>query len=115
MTIWENQSLDEYLFESFVQDKVEHDLLLMMSGETDAGHLSVSTTPIKKSRIRKLKMNDCRTCPLFEGGTDVVGIPVLRCKLYGKTLQGAGGLELFRGTHHGSKQVTMAIILHEHE
>ena len=116
MSNWENQSMTEYLFEVFCQDKIEDDLQYLMM--IDKENKRKQSEPGIQSRdlLRKTSnLSNCETCPLFEGWKDPLGIQVLKCKLCDKILQGVTSLKLFNQVHDGLTPSTLTLILEDHE
>jgi hypothetical protein len=113
MSNWQNQSMTEYLFETFCQDKIEHDLQYLMANkenqEKPPGIIANELTTIF------YHLSGCETCPLFDGWKDPLGLPMIRCKLCDINLQGGPSMELFNQVHHGHKPSTLTLILEDHE
>ena len=108
--------MTEYFFEAFCQDKIEHDLqyLMMMDKENPRKPLETGTQARNFLRTTDI-VSHCETCPLFEGWKDPLGIPVLKCKLCNKIMQGGSSMNLFQQVHHGQTPLTLTLIIEGHE
>jgi hypothetical protein len=116
MANWENQSVTEYLFEAFCQDKIEHDLqYMMMIDKENKRKQSESGIQSRYFLQKTSNVSNCETCPLFEGWKDPLGIQVLKCHLCDLLLQGVSSFELFNHVHHDNAPLTLTLILEDHE
>ena len=108
--------MTEYFFEAFCQDKIEHDLqYLMMMDKEKIRKLSVTGIESRDFLRKTGVVSNCETCPLFEGWKDPLGIPVLKCKLCNKIMQGVSSMNLFQQVHHGQTPLTLTLIIEGHE
>ena len=115
MPQWEENTMNEYLFERFREDKIEEDLqyLMLLNKEIirkEHRYLINSDNTSRNNQALDIDVNSCESCPFFEGWKDPVGFPVVKCKLSNEMLQGCSTMELYNHIHHGYNPIIISII-----
>ena len=112
----EENTMNEYLFERFREDKIESDVeYLMMLNKENNRKQSEPSIQSRDFLQKTSNVSNCETCPLFAGWKDPLGIPVIKCKLCDKILQGVTSIELFNHVHHDHTPLTLTLILDGHD
>lgn len=110
MSNWEDQSLKEYLFEVFCQDKIERELQYLMMPNTENNRKQSEPGIPLKSLVKKVaKVTTCETCLLFEGWKDSLGLPFVKCKFSGETLEGCSTMDLYGHIHPGQQSTIITV------
>ena len=114
MSNWKNQSITEYLFESFCQDKIEHDLQYLMilnkeSKNKEHGYLNERGNTARHNQAMDIDAISCEGCPFFEGWKDELECPVVKCKLNDEILHGCSAMELYNHIHHGNHAISIIV------
>ena len=110
----EDNTMNDYLFERFREDKIEKDIHYLMllnkeSNKKEQGYMIKNGINSGRNQAIGLDVLSCDKCPFFEGWTDPLGFPVVRCKLSDVMLQGCSAVELYRNIHDLHRPITITV------
>ena len=114
MPQWEENTMNEYLFERFREDKIESDLQYLMilnkeSKSKEHGYLNERGNTTRHNQAMDIDVISCEGCPFFEGWKDALGLPVVKCKLSDEILYGCSAMELYNHIHHGNHSISINV------